>query len=91
MSYPYFPHTGEDIAGMLGRIGVKSLDELYADVPSDVLYGGEYDLPDAMPEMEVRRYFDNLDRKNSRLTVFGVCGAYDHYSPAVIQALISRS
>ena len=41
MSYPYFPHTGEDIAGMLGRIGVKSLDELYADVPSDVLYGGE--------------------------------------------------
>lgn len=91
MSYPYFPHTGEDIAGMLGRIGVKSLDELYADVPSDVLYGGEYDLPDAMPEMEVRRYFDNLDRKNSRLTVFGGCGAYDHYSPAVIPALISRA
>lgn len=91
MSYPYFPHTGEDITGMLGRIGVKSLDELYADVPSDVLYGGEYDLPDAMPEMEVRRYFDNLDRKNSRLTVFGGCGAYDHYSPAVISALISRA
>ena len=91
MSYPYFPHTGDDIAGMLGRIGAKSLDDLYADVPSEVLYNGDYDLPDAMPEMEVRRYFDSLDRKNRRLTVFGGCGAYDHYSPAVIPALISRA
>lgn len=90
MSFPYFPHTDTDIKGMLERIGVKSLDELYGEVPDEVIYKGDYDLPDAMPEMEIRRYFENLDKQNRRLTVFCGCGAYDHYSPAVIPAIISR-
>ena len=90
MGFKYFPHTGKDIAGMLERIGMKSLDELYADVPDGVLFKGDYDLPDAMSEMEVRRYFGDLDKSNRQLTVFGGCGAYDHYSPAVIPAIIGR-
>ena len=48
--FQYFPHTEEEIKVMLDRIGVKSLDDLYADVPADFLYKGEYDLPDAMSE-----------------------------------------
>ena len=56
MAFSYFPHTEDDIAGMLDRIGVRTLDELYSDVPSDVIFRGEFDLPDAMSEMEVRRY-----------------------------------
>ena len=35
---------------MLGRVGVKSLDDLYSDVPKDVIFKGEYDLPEAMSE-----------------------------------------
>ena len=44
-----------------------------------------------MSEQEIREYFDQLDRKNSKLRIFVGAGAYDHYSPAVIPNLISRS
>ena len=50
MSFAYFPHTDSDIQEMLQRIGVNSLDDLYADVPENVVYKDEYDLPDAMSE-----------------------------------------
>ena len=89
--FSYFPHTGEDIRQMLERIGVDSLDALYADVPADCLYKSEYDLPDAMSEQEVRDFFQALDAKDTKLKVFVGAGAYDHYTPAVIPYLTSRS
>ena len=46
--FAYFPHTEDDIRVMLERIGVRSLDELYSDVPEPFIYKGEYDLPDAL-------------------------------------------
>ena len=76
---------------MLERIGVGSLDELYADVPPEFLHKGEYDLPDALSEAEVRAFFESLDRKNASLKVFAGAGAYDHYTPAVIPYITSRS
>lgn len=90
-TFSYFPHTEEDIRLMLERIGVKSLDDLYADVPADFIYKGEYDLPDALSEQEVREYFEGLDRKDTKLKVFVGAGAYDHYTPAVIPYITSRS
>jgi Glycine cleavage system protein P (pyridoxal-binding), N-terminal domain len=89
--FQYFPHTDEDIRAMLDRIGVKSFDDLYADVPADCLYQGEYDLPDAMTEQQVRDYFEGLASKNPRLKVFAGAGAYDHYTPAVIPYITQRS
>ena len=41
MSNRYIPHTPEDIARMLERIGVKSVDDLYADVPQEVIFKEE--------------------------------------------------
>ena len=90
-AFPYFPHTDQDVRAMLDRIGAGSLDDLYADVPRDVVFKGEYDLPDAMSEQEVRDYFDSLDRKDPRLKVFVGQGAYDHYTPAVVPYITSRS
>lgn len=87
----YFPQTEEDIRLMLDRIGVASLDDLYADVPSDFIYKGEYDLPSALSEQEVRDWFEGLAAKNTRLKVFAGAGAYDHYTPAVIPNITSRS
>ena len=91
MAFAYFPHTEDDIRQMLDRIGVGSLEDLYSDVPQDVIYRDEYDLPDAMSELEVRQYFEGLADQN--LGLFCLCGlgAYDHYSPAVIPQIISRS
>lgn len=76
---------------MLGRIGVGSLDDLYSDVPDKFIYRGEYDLPDAMSEQQVRSFFESLDKKDLHLKVFAGAGAYDHYTPSVIPYICSRS
>ncbi len=89
--FQYFPHTDADIQAMLDRIGVKSLDDLYADVPGDVIHKGEFNLPDAMSEQEVRDFFEALDNKDRKLKVFVGQGSYDHYAPSVVPYIISRS
>ncbi len=89
--FSYFPHTTDDVRAMLGKIGVGSLEELYSDVPADFVYKGEYDLPDAMSEQQVRDFFASLDAKDARLKVFVGAGAYDHYTPSVIPYLTQRS
>lgn len=91
MAFAYFPHTPDDVRQMLERIGAGFLEDLYSDVPQDVIYREEYDLPDAMSEHEVRRYFEELAELNTPLYCLCGLGAYDHYSPAVIPYIISRS
>lgn len=91
MSNRYIPHTPEDISRMLERIGVDSVDALYADVPQEVIFKGEYALPEGLSEIELRRWFADLASKNRPLTVFGGQGAYDHYAPSVIPHLLARS
>lgn len=89
--FAYFPHTDEDIRVMLRRIGVESLDDLFSDVPADFMYKGEYDLPSALSEQQVRDWFEGLAEMNTKLKVFVGAGAYDHYTPAVIPYITSRS
>lgn len=91
MAFAYFPHTEDDIRQMLDRIGVRSLEDLYSDVPQDVIYRKEYELPDSMSELEVRKYFEGLAAQNRQLLCLCGLGAYDHHSPAVIPQIISRS
>lgn len=76
---------------MLKQAGMNSLDDLYADVPEQIRFRGEYDLPEPMSETEIRSLFDKLGEKNRRLTVFAGAGCYDHYTPAVVPNIISRS
>ena len=87
----YFPHTEEDVRAMLERIGVNSLDDLFSDVPADFVFKGEYDLPSAMSEQQVRDYFEKLASMNTKLKVFVGQGAYDHYIPSVIPYITGRS
>ena len=91
MNFKFFPHTEEEIQQMLARCGMKSLDDLYCDVPEQIRYRGEYELPEAMSEAEIRSLFEKLGDKNRRLTVFAGAGCYDHYTPAVVPNIISRS
>lgn len=93
MSFAYFPHTEEDIQAMLERIGIKSLEDLYADIPQEVIFSDdkEYELPSAYSEEEIRRRFAELESRNRNLTVFAGAGAYDHYAPSVIPYLLQRS
>ena len=91
--FKFFPHTEEDLQQMLERIGVKTLDDLYADIPESVRFRQEYNLPEAMSEIEVRKLFDSLSEFtiSSPLKVFAGAGVYDHYAPSVVQNIIERS
>ncbi len=91
MAYKYFPHTEDDIREMLAKIGAGSLEDLYAEVPDEVLYKKEYSLPNAMSEVEVRQFLQRLANNNKQLVCFAGAGVYDHYTPAAIPSLIERS
>lgn len=91
MSNKFIPHTEEDIRVMLDKIGVDSIDALYSDVPAEVIYKEDYDIPSAMSEIELRKHFEELGKKNKPLTIFAGGGVYDHYAPSVIGHLLSRS
>ena len=89
--YKYFPHTEEEIKQMLDKIGVKSLDDLYADVPESIRFRKEFNLPNAMSEIEIRQIFDTFGMLNDQLVCFAGAGVYDHYTPSIVPNLIERS
>ena len=89
--YKYFPHTPSDLHAMFEKVGIKSLDELYAEVPEQIRFRGDYQLPEAMSEIEVRQLFEQLGAQNKVLTCFAGAGVYDHYTPSVIPQLLQRS
>ena len=91
MSFKFFPHTVDDIQQMLDAIGVRSLDDLYADVPEAVRFRRDYNLPEALSEIELRRFFNELAGTDLSLTCFAGAGCYDHYAPSVAQNIIQRS
>ena len=89
--FKYFPHTDADLQAMFQKVGIKSLDDLYAEVPEQIRFRGEYQLPEEMSEIEVRQLFDKLGAQNKQLTCFAGAGVYDHYTPSAIPQLLSRS
>ena len=91
MNFKFFPHTEDDIRSMLNTCGEQKLEDLYKDIPEELVFKREYALPDAMSEVEVRRFFDDLGSYNVPLTCFVGAGCYDHYSPAVVNDMVRRS
>ena len=91
MNYKYFPHTEDDLQAMLAKVGVKSLDELYAQIPDNIRFKGDYQIPSEMSEIEVRQLFEKLGSQNHQMTCFAGYGVYDHYTPAVVPSLLQRS
>ena len=89
--FKYFPHTEEEIKEMLRVAGVDSLEELYSDVPDSIRFKGDYDIPEAKSEIELRQLLESFGLLNDQLTSFAGAGVYDHYTPAVIPNIISRS
>ena len=74
MQYKFFPHTQEEITQMLDRIGAKSLEDLYAEVPNSIHFDRDYHLPEAKSEIEIRQLFEKLGQENQQLTVFAGAG-----------------
>lgn len=91
MEYKYFPHTEDDLQAMMAKVGVESLDGLYAQIPETIRFKGDYEMPLSMSEQEVRQVFEKLGNENRQLTCFAGMGVYDHYTPSVIPSLLQRS
>jgi glycine dehydrogenase subunit 1 len=89
---PYIPHSDADRQAMLAAIGVQSVDALFADVPAHVRFP-DLNLPSALSEMEARWELENLARGNFT-AADGPCflgaGAYHHFVPAVVDAVLRR-
>ncbi|MFN2557111.1 MAG: aminomethyl-transferring glycine dehydrogenase subunit GcvPA [Nitriliruptorales bacterium] len=86
----FAPHTVEDIARMLARLGLTSVDDLFVHIPESIRAGAT-DLPLGLSEEEVVRRMSALAARNNHdLICFAGGGAYDHYVPAVVPALLSR-
>ena len=79
---------------MLAAIGAESIDELFADVPEGVRLGRPLDLPEGKPEQEVFAHLRDLAALNvsaeDEVSFLGA-GMYDHYVPALIDSILSRS
>lgn len=89
--FKYFPHTEEEIKEMLKVAGVSSIGELYSDVPESIRFKGDYDIPEAKSEIELRQLLEGFGLLNDQLISFAGAGVYDHYTPSVIPSIISRS
>lgn len=90
----YLPLTQGDRRKMLEAIGVKGIEDLFTDIPQELRYQGQIDIPPALSEMELVAHMKELAGKNKdtdALVCFRGGGAYDHYIPSVVDSVISRS
>lgn len=89
--FKYFPHTEADIQEMLKVVGVKSLDDLFSEIPEELKFKGELNLPSAHSEEEIRKTLRNISKENKEVACYAGCGTYDHITPSVVPNLASRS
>jgi glycine dehydrogenase subunit 1 len=90
---PFVSLTERDEREMLAAIGVDTVEELFRDVPEGVRFHRELDLPPALSEQEVVAHLEELAAKNvpaGREVSFLGAGIYDHYVPAVVDAVLQR-
>ena len=85
--YKYLPHTPEDIELMLRKVGAATLDDLFTQVPKELRLQGDYDLPPAQSEMEIRQTFKQLCARNKPLTVFAGAGPVSDAAESYVSPL----
>ncbi len=93
MTHPYLALTEADKAEMLRTIGVSSVEELFRDIPAGMRLGRELDLEPALSEQELSAHLGELAARNvdtTRELSFLGGGIYDHYVPAVVDAVLQR-
>ncbi len=87
----YISLTAADRELMLAAIGVESVEELFASIPQGVRFRGELDVPPALAEADLAAHLGELAARNvlDELSFLGA-GIYDHYVPAVVDAVLAR-
>lgn len=89
----YLPHTDEDINEMLQEIGLKTLDDLFENIPKECRCTRGLNLPEPLTEWELNTHMDNLATKMAIPTdykIFLGAGSYSHFIPEAVKHLIGR-
>ena len=90
MAHPYIPLTQEDREELLSSVGVASVDELFAEIPAEHR-DPVFDLPDPLSEPELLSHLEELaGQSTAGLPSFLGAGAYAHFIPSTVDAIISR-
>ena len=87
---PFIPHTDEDIQDMLTAIGAASIDELFDEIPRDLLISELQGVPDALSEMEIIRLMQTRAAEDGAPLCFIGAGAYEHHIPTVVWDIATR-
>ena len=85
----FIPHTADDVARMLEVIGVRSIEDLFDEIPSD-LRAGALNVPSPLSEMEIGRLMTERAAIDGRPLNFIGAGAYEHHIPAPVWAIATR-
>jgi glycine dehydrogenase subunit 1 len=86
----FIPHTADDISLMLAAIGVRSIDELFDEIPQGLKARPLDGVPPALCEMEIGRLLTERAARDGRLLNFLGAGAYEHHIPAPVWAIATR-
>lgn len=92
--FPYIPNTEKETQEIFDFLSIKSMDDLFKDIPNELKLNRELNLEKSLSEIEVTNRIKDLVRKNKSIddiTCFLGAGSYDHYIPATIKHLIGRS
>lgn len=93
-THPYLPTGVEAVeAEMLKELGLKSIDELFTDIPDKIKFKGKMNIPGPYSELEVKRIVAKLLEKNVSsmdIPVFLGAGVWPHYVPAVVDTIVGR-
>ena len=87
---PFIPHTQSDIDAMLQAIGETCTAALFDEIPDDMRFKGELNLPDSLSEMGLMRLMQQRARRDEVALNFVGAGAYEHHIPAAVWDLASR-
>jgi glycine cleavage system P protein (glycine dehydrogenase) subunit 1 len=89
----YLSLTESDRDEMLAAIGVSSVDDLFRDIPASMRFDRQLDLGPPLGEQELSRHLEELAARNvdtTRELSFLGAGIYDHYVPAIVDAVLQR-
>lgn len=87
---PFIPHTEEDIAEMLDSIGAKTVEELFDEIPKELISGKLTGVPAGLSEMEISRLMMERANKDGFYQNFIGAGAYEHHIPAAVWQITTR-
>src|SRR2546428_3507619 len=94
-SHPFIPNTSQELRmKMLEAIGVATIDELYSDIPREVLLNRPLKVDGFYPEQEVRSKIEQLLSKNKSAADYDMflgAGIYNHYIPAAVKTIMART